>query len=75
MGAASSSIVADKKEGGAPKLTEKGKYKKILNKYTLEKIQKYAKQHNIKITKKVKGKTIKLSKSALITKLANKKYH
>jgi len=63
------------KDGGAPKLTNKGKFKKELNKYTLEKIQKYAIKNNIKITKKVDGKTLKLNKSALITKLANKKYH
>jgi hypothetical protein len=75
MGGVNSIDNADGKKGGAPKLTEKGKYKKVLNKYNLEKIQKYAKQHNLKITKKVNGKTVKLSKSSLIAKLANKKYH
>lgn len=61
-------------QGGARKLTKKGSYKKQLSKFTLDKIQSYAKKNNICITKRVNGKLVKLTKVSLINKLANKKY-
>lgn len=64
---------SDAKVGGK-KLTKKGMYKKQLAKHTLDKIQTYAKKNNISITKRVDGKLVKLTKSSLINKLANKKF-
>jgi len=66
--------IANNTTDGGAKLTKKGLYKKQLNKYTLQKIQSYAKKHNIVCTKRVNGKIIKLSKSSLINKIANKKF-
>jgi hypothetical protein len=69
-------------EGGGKKgkrktsknLTQKGSYKKALNRITLERLQKLSLKHNIKITTKKNGKTVNIKKASLINKLANIRY-
>lgn len=63
-------------EGGASKKakTLKGAYKKFLNKFTLEKLQKEAKKRHIKITTKKNGKTLYIKKASLVNKICNIKY-
>ena len=63
-------------DGGASKKakTLKGAYKKFLNKFTLEKLQKEAKKRHIKITTKKNGKTLYIKKASLVNKICNIKY-
>ena len=52
----------------------KSKYKKALNKKTLEDLRKMAKGKGIKITTKKDGKSVYLKKSSIINKLCNFKH-
>ena len=52
----------------------KSKYKKTLNKKTLEDLRKMAKGKGIKITTKKDGKSVYLKKSSIINKLCNFKH-
>lgn len=60
--------------GGAKVKTYKGAYKKYLNKFTLDILQKEAKKKGIKITTKKNGKTSYIKKASLINKIAIKKF-
>lgn len=70
---------ADKKTFNAKKTTTGGadiktRYKKTLNKKTVEDLRKMAKGKGIKITTKKDGKSVYLKKSSIINKLCNFKH-
>ena len=60
-------------DGGKVK-TIKGAYKKYLNKFTLDILQKEAKKKGIKITTKKNGKISYIKKASLINKITIKKF-
>jgi len=60
--------------GGGKVKSEKGAYKKYLNKFNLDILQKDAKRKGIKITTKKNGKVANIKKASLINKIAAKKF-
>lgn len=59
---------------GGSKSLDKQKYMKRLRKYTLEKLQKVAKNKKIRYTKKVDGKMVNIKKETIVKKLCKHKY-
>ena len=60
--------------GGGKVKSAKGAYKKYLNKFNLDILQKEAKRKGIKITVKKNGKISNIKKASLINKIAAKKF-
>jgi hypothetical protein len=60
--------------GGGKIKSAKGAYKKYLNKFNLDILQKEAKRKGIKITTKKNGKVANIKKASLINKIAAKKF-
>lgn len=61
-------IVMSNASGGASK-SKKAELTKKFNKYTLDKLQKYAKSKGIKINKRENGKLVNIRKATLVSKL------
>jgi hypothetical protein len=67
------SLPNNEQTGGKVK-SAKGAYKKYLNKFNLDILQKEAKRKGIKITTKKNGKIHNIKKASLINKIAAKKF-
>jgi len=61
------------KEAEAKALSSTGGYKKAKDKYTVKELKSIASRNNIKITKKLNGKTVPLNKKGLFAKLKRNK--
>jgi hypothetical protein len=61
------------KEAEAKALSSTGGYKKVKDKYTVKELKAIASRNNIKITKKLNGKTVPLNKKGLFAKLKRNK--
>jgi hypothetical protein len=57
----------------AEALSSTGGYKKVKDKYTVKELKAIASRNNIKITKKLNGKTVPLNKKGLVAKLKRNK--
>ena len=61
------------KEANAKASSSTGGYKKAKDKYTVKELKAIASRNNIKITKKLNGKTVPLNKKGLFAKLKRNK--
>lgn len=61
-------IIQSNYSGGTSK-SKKAELTKKFNKYTLDKLQKYAKNKGIKINKRENGKLVNIRKATLVSKL------
>ena len=62
-----------KAEANAEASSSTGGYKKVKDKYTVKELKAIASRNNIKITKKLNGKTVPLNKKGLFAKLKRNK--
>jgi predicted ATP-grasp superfamily ATP-dependent carboligase len=63
----------EKKIAEIAKTSSTGGYKKVKDKYTVKELKAIASRNNIKITKKLNGKTVPLNKKGLFAKLKRNK--